>query len=489
MSKLRLMLVFGLVALGIALVWTWRVAPTTNASPAGGANAAHTEVPQATSSASGAQPNESASATALDTGERGADERASEARTEPERDVVAPTGKLMTLKCSGRVVDAKGAGLAGAVVQVEQILSTRAGSQREIWRTAGLPNATSAADGTFSFEFDTLPGGYALSASRAGASSVQHRRFIPGETNIVIALIPGGVIAGSLKLPEALPPRDVDVVLEHMEVQTAGADRERNRRVTLDADGKFSADELMPGPWRIVVRQRGARELARRESIAVRGGERTVVDVIDLAATLHTIHIEVADESGALLPGAAVSSAGTRPGRDTWFAVARAPGVFDVLVPNEGVALAVACPGYSTVELKGANEDQRVVLSAKIAVTLVARGTSALADSEGLVAIGVRFAPASSTEESGADVQALSFDGVREITFDVARAGEYSASWIAFTASDRPGGGGVKTIPLTEYGAAKFDVRAGKTGARVELDVPSGILAKAKELASVGAPR
>lgn len=486
MSKFRVTLFFVALALALGLFWTWRVS-RSGALPAVGANAPHAEDARDATNAAHVEA-ETASSTALDAGERDVDERSSETRVAPAPAQVAATGKLMTLKCSGRVVDAQAAPIAGALVQVEQILSTRAGAQRELWRTSGLPNTTSAADGTFAFEFDTQPGGYALTASHTGASSVQHRRFIPGETNIVITLTPGGAIAGSLKLPEALPLRDVDVVLEHSEVQAAGADRERHRRVTVDADGKFGADDLMPGPWRIVVRQRGARELARREPISVRGGERTVVDVIDLAAVLHTIHIEVADESGALLPGAAVSSAGTRPGRDTWFATARAPGVFDVLVPNEGVSLAVACPGYATVEVRGANADQRVVLTAKIAVTLVARGTGALADSDGRVAIGVRFAPANATDESAPDVQTLSFDGVREITFDVARAGEYSASWIAFTAAERADGG-VKTVPLTEYGAAKFDVRAGKQGARIELDVPSGILERARELASAGTPR
>lgn len=484
MSKLRLTLAFAALGLALVLFWTWRSTRPDDAP----ASARASELNAAEQGAARVDAP-SASATPLDAPERTASERTNDAPAAAPAASAIPPGKGVPLSCSGRVVDARGAGIAGAVVQVEQLLSTRGGAQREVWRTSGLPNTTSAADGSFTFEFTALAGAYALGASHAGVSSVQHRRFLPGESNIVITLVPGGELAGSLRVPEQLAPRDVDVVLEHAEVRDAGADRERHRRVVVDADGTFAADELMPGPWRVVVRQRGSRELARREPVLVRAGEKTQLEVIDLAAELHTIRLEVANEAGDLLPGATVTSARTQPGRSTWNATASAPGVFDVLVPTDGAALEVACAGYATQTLARANEDQRVVLTPKIAVTLIARGTETLAAPESNVSIGVRVESVETARDDGtANTPARSFAEGRELAFELDRAGSYRVDWIAFAPAARAGAG-FQTIPLAEFTPLTIEVRAGVTGQRFELDVPSGILKRAQELVSGEKPR
>lgn len=478
MSKLRLTLVFTALVLALALVWTWR-AVRTDTAPAQGTNELH-----AAGDARAELAAPASNATPLDAPEHVPSERTSDAPVVAEGTRALAGAKGVAMRCTGRIVDVHGAGLAGAVVQVEQLASTRGGNQREVWRTTGFPNTTSAEDGSFALEFTAPAGAYALSARHAGVSSVQHRRFLPGESNIVIVLAPGGSLAGSIRLPEKLAARDVDVVLDHAEARDAGADRERHRRVDVAADGTFGADELLPGTWRAVVRLRGSRELARREPVAVKAGERTQLDTIDLAAELHTIRLEIANEAGALLPAATVRSARTRPGHDTWIAAASAPGVFDVLVPNDGVALEVACSGYATQELARANADQRVVLSAKIAVTLVARGSETLTSPESNLSLGVRVESVATARDDGAPAPPTrSFADGRELVFELDRAGSYRVDWLAFAPPVRVGLA-ARTIPLADFEPATIDVRAGVPEQRFELELPAGIWKRAEELAA-----
>lgn len=392
-----------------------------------------------------------------------------------------------TLLCAGRVLDARGARIAGAEVSVERLAS--GGDTAE---PASLARTTSAADGTFRI-VAAAAGRCGLRATHAGETNLGLEPFEPGEVGIELVVTPAGSLAGAVLLPSTLSSRDVAVALECQRSKRASTEGPQRRNVPLDANGTFAADALMPGTWRLSVVYRATLVLTEQYAVVVRPRERTDLGVIDLSADVRRVRVEVADENGALLSDATLTSLPELRDREAWRAEASSPGVFDVIAPKSGLACDIRCAGYARQVLRVWSEDVRVVLRKSIAIVLVVPGTEELVDERGLVAVGLELEWAGNPDDPSEREwsRTASYDEDRELVFEVDRPGTYRGAWTVSLWDELKPNAPDPLVSRTmdELEPFTIEVAPGVPRQRFELAAPRGILDAAQRRLADGRSR
>lgn len=188
----------------------------------------------------------------------------------------------------GRVVDPRGAGVAGADVLA-----------------AGGPElhaTTTSASGAFSLEVE--PGALQLSARKGSDAAALARPVIVGpgatERGLLLTLGKGGVIEGTVvSSNDGRPVEGAEVLVSPHDLDGDSG------RVTTDARGAFAVEGLPPGSWDVVARKEGLAPDERR-GVSLLDGQR-----FPLTLSLRTtglIEGTVRDERGNGLEGARVSA-------------------------------------------------------------------------------------------------------------------------------------------------------------------------------------
>jgi hypothetical protein len=181
-------------------------------------------------------------------------------------DLSLPAG----IEVSGRVVDARGAPVAGASVSLLGLppASTSWGLQ-----------AVSSADGLFLIQ-DVPEGVYRLIGQRRGFA----RSEAPGTVEVggdpvqglELRLSPGAVVRGKLL---GLGPTDRDRV----EIQASGESSLALSPAQVEADGSYRIPDLSPGRWTVLVLLR-SRGLVAQEAVEIGDGEEEVLLDIEIPA-------------------------------------------------------------------------------------------------------------------------------------------------------------------------------------------------------------
>ena len=268
----------------------------------------------------------------------------------------------------GRVIDDAGAGLPGIEVRLE-ISSEAPGADP-------LPTLVRS-DGAGRFSAGPVPpGSYRLSASRPGhilrraplVEVAPPPAAAPAAS--VLELVRGARVAGRVRDGHGAPAvgarvRCVASAIDDLTVQTgplplaaeaaampSGAGRAlgSTRVTTVDRDGRFSVDDLIPGRYHLEIAQPGA-EPFRSDEIVVAPGEHRDAGILALRAGL-PVEGRVVDESGAAIEGAhvVVTGTGATAAAPGLYALSDAAGHFALALPPGGYRLTATASGRGTAQ-------------------------------------------------------------------------------------------------------------------------------------------
>jgi hypothetical protein len=177
------------------------------------------------------------------------------------QDVVLRLAAPTTLR--GRVIDERGAGIAGAVVRALRPMSQVA-----------LPRATTDAQGGFALALG--PGPVYLAAEAPGfAPSRQLGVEVPGPEPIIM-LAPGGTISGVVTGPgEPLGHFTVHVMRHAAQGSDGGDYWEQGTRV-VSPDGSYRMTDLVPGRYSVTASAPGLAPVEQGDVMVAPGGETRV---------------------------------------------------------------------------------------------------------------------------------------------------------------------------------------------------------------------
>lgn len=383
-----------------------------------------------------------------------------------------------TRLAAGRVVDANGTPVEGAVVRVERQAVVRsdqetdASTSAELWTTLRELTAVSRADGSFTVWGETPDASLGLRAStRNGLVAAERVLFTPGQDGLELRVVAPGGIRARVRGPAELELDQLTARIALAGTSAATSDASSRQRVVVSADGALLAGGLMPGRWELVIGASPTSELARIDGIVVTSGETIDAGVIDLGARLARVRLVVSDETGKRLGNATARC--LTPSLRSKRPVQTEVGVFEYLVPAEGCDVNVECEGHRGVTLTRVRGDQHVVLQSGVNVRVRALGNARLATDE--LKLGVQF------EFDGPDAQGASargrmfggtFDTAREFAAIAPFDGPYRAWWTVET--QRGTGWAVRAVSLPS--TERFVIERGKNGTVIELVVPPGLL-------------
>jgi len=284
-------------------------------------------------------------------------------------DVVIARGARLA---AGRVEDSSGAPVAGARVAV-QVPHEWAGDMP--WFELRDELGTGAdAQGAFEVRGPADSAMVRLTASAQGYAG-EPAEIQVGATGVVLRLRQAGRVEGRLLLDPGLGRDDLAVQLE-LASPGAGGGAGPGTFASLDADGAFRADPLLPGTYDLFVRTRLAPgELASVEGLVVpEGGPCTDprLAAIDLRGQVCSLTLElVPPRAGLTVSGVVISSpAGADPGN----AREQTRAFIGERVRLTAVAAAldveILAQGFRRVRLEGVRADTRVELEEGPAVRL-----------------------------------------------------------------------------------------------------------------------
>ena len=267
---------------------------------------------------------------------------------------------------AGRVADDSGAALADVPVRIE--------SGGEAPGEDPLPTLVTS-DRAGKFTALVVPGGYRLSASRAGhvlrRAPAVDARGTGAPVEVVLELVRGARVFGKVLDPRGGAAAGARVrclasAIEDLTVQTgplplaaeaaalpSGAGRAlgTTRGTVADRDGRFAVDDLIPGRYRVEVAHGGAEPL-RSDEFVLAPGERRDVGKLALRPGF-PVSGRIVDESGSPIDGArvVVAAGGASPASAGLFALTDGGGQFALSLPAGGYRLSATAAGRGTAQV------------------------------------------------------------------------------------------------------------------------------------------
>ena len=201
--------------------------------------------------------------------------------------VVAP----VPLVVAGRVLDPTGGPVAGSRVRCERPFTTAAGSGSEYWRSAGVPEALTTEDGSFTIR------GRPEEAPRYRVRA-EHPDYLEGvqevplgTRDVVVRLRPATRLEGRLLLPEGFDPGDFRLLF--LVPDPDGGARERF--LHLREDGTFVQSGLPPGGGELLLTARFTGEELLRRPVPAGSGEPVVLDLRGMPLSRLVLRVRRAD--------------------------------------------------------------------------------------------------------------------------------------------------------------------------------------------------
>ncbi len=264
--------------------------------------------------------------------------------------VVAP----VPLVVAGRVLDPTGGPVAGSRVRCERPFSTAAGSGSEHWRSAGVPEALTTEDGSFTIR------GRPEEAPRYRVRA-EHPEYLEGvqevplgTRDVVVRLRPAVRLEGRLLLPEGFDPGDFRLLF--LVPDPDGDTSERFLR--LRDDGTFEQSGLPPGGGELLLTARFTGEELLRRPVPAGSGEPVVLDLRGMPLSRLVLHVHRAD--GRPLDHWTLAQVGGegKPGRVAWVSESDV----ELVSARPAFDLVVFADGTREVRLEGAVGEREVEL-------------------------------------------------------------------------------------------------------------------------------
>lgn len=258
------------------------------------------------------------------------------------------------LLVAGRVLDASGVPVAGALVRLQIDSSAHV---REI--PMRFPGVTER-DGSF-----RLHGFVAESELlRLQVKHLAHEELAPfpvtrGESEREVLLQNGASVEGRLLLEE-------DVAVEELEIRLAGGTPGQTGPIVMvQGDGRFRFPRVEPGTYSLRVTLPEDGLVARVPGIEVAPGQArrdARLDPLDLRSAVRAFRVSIVDERGEPVQDATLSYRAS--GRDVFKAVRPIEGCRRVLVRGAALDVEVSAPGRREAKHQDVAEDLVVVLPA-----------------------------------------------------------------------------------------------------------------------------
>ncbi len=355
-------------------------------------------------------------------------------------DLVVP---LLPLIASGRVIDAHGAGVAGATVRLYGPRFGLGGVSPGYDATGD--ETSTRDDGSFELRGDRS-GDLAIGASKKGVGDGGKSPFATGVTGLEIVLAAPGAIEGNVKPVPGIP----------LEIVTAGlfdgdGDPQRSFGMSypfavadVGVDGRFRFDDLPTGEYTVRLEATHPDPLVEVKGVVVRSGETTrdprLTDLV-LDATVGVIDIRIVDASGSPFVASAPAKEPTvmvraRSREHSVGANRVGTGVFRALAQPAGQDVVVFAADHVPQwipDVKASPAPLVVTLAAAPIVRVELAGSFEL--EKGPRRLGVRLTPALATLETipaplagRLDIEAT-FDPVRRAALAVPFPGAYDVAF------------------------------------------------------------
>lgn len=262
---------------------------------------------------------------------------------------------------SGRVVDADGNPLRGAVVDASGILPGQSRSEK-----LSIDDRSTDADGRFTLRYAAPPEFIDLYVNERSQRFATLTNIAAGATGLEIVareLTPppdSGIVEGSVVADEGLP-------YDHLEVALAlhGGSRHKTQWA-----GRFRFEPVPAGTHAIVVRTRPARiEVRRIDDVVVTPGAVTAdsrLASIDVRGETRYLRLRLVHPDGSPIADTRfwIEDANrTRPGRGS--AVTDSNGRYVVLVPSACAAFELRTNDYATATVLFADDEREIVIAKK----------------------------------------------------------------------------------------------------------------------------
>ncbi len=282
----------------------------------------------------------------------------------------------MPLLASGRVVDATGRALGGAMVRARTGVVDDDDAARTQWRDFRW-NTTRADDaGYFELRSEFRGTRLALEATWGEARSAP-LEVRPGERDLELVVEPTGAVSGVLRLDSSMKSAALQVFAEPRQLaRTRGPMLERWHSSPVDLNGAFAFAGLDPGIYDVYVQlEEGSwNELARVENVVVRAGEPSEDPRLNpLVIAERSITLRISDESGAPVSSGDCLARFHHTPPDEYEYLGFEQGRLRVAATVFPVDLSIAAEGYFFQRLGPVAADREVVLQRAPLVRIAAR--------------------------------------------------------------------------------------------------------------------
>ncbi len=352
---------------------------------------------------------------------------------EPEEPETTPYADLPLL-LEGLVIDGRGTGVPGATVRLERHIADTGGIGMRMVEIQPLPQLTTHTDVEGRFEVRGEESGeIVVSAAKDGFVLRKEVECVLPATRVTLVVERSGSILVTVA-PVALELAEK----VYVEVRPPGGERDVRSVVNAFHEGRVVREELLPGPYDVVVVGRlSRRALQTVTGVQVREGETTEdprLQDLDLRAVMHKIRVTVVDPDDQPVPGVTVwvhhgfGENGQKAGDD---------GSIELAAGMDGVDVAVRETGWRNVRHRSVAEDLVIRLERPLALRLVRpAGRSAELGNLYLYVEHVQPEGDPRASEGGSDWTLLAGEDAVEVGLDA--AGIYNVQWaVAFEFAGR----------------------------------------------------
>ncbi|HEX5052707.1 MAG TPA: carboxypeptidase-like regulatory domain-containing protein [Planctomycetota bacterium] len=283
-------------------------------------------------------------------------------------DVVLDHGALLA---SGTIVDAQGAPIAGASVQLCQFVEGHsfAGANDELWPTVDCAGSQpTPADGSFALRAiwgQEPPHARLRVHARADGFAARDVDVRLGERGVRVVLERTGALAGAVRLGPGQQASDITLLLKRGEVGVAVP--------SLQPDGSFEKRDLAPGSLRLLAWLNTGDDAERKASrvtiddLVIVAGETNRdprIQALSIAGTAAVLTVHVTDHAGAPIERAVVEGGGSSVLTD-------AAGLARLRPAQLPADVHVTAFGHRDVQRTGVREDLDVALDPALRIRLV----------------------------------------------------------------------------------------------------------------------
>lgn len=269
------------------------------------------------------------------------------------------------LVVDGRVVDAGGQGVAGALVSMHEPQHA-SGLGNAAPDTSAPPNSVrSDSEGHFSLHGESASDEIVVHASRVGHADCFElvRR---GTRSVQLVLGTAGSIHGTVLLDPSLASSSVLVAAERGDVTASGFLPVGCNPVLIDGGGRFVLRDVGPGTYSVrVLYVATGEELGRIDQVVVPdvAASRDVrLDALDLRAAHRLLELQLVDASGAPVRGGSCRSRASDDPAGHESVIGERDGRLPLLYSGRPLDVCVTAPGQLSVELERVSESRVVSL-------------------------------------------------------------------------------------------------------------------------------